>query len=138
MLFFGCPITSIFHLLSFFLLQFFLSGWDTTSFCTSSSAIGGTIVLDLQSGSCVHCQLFRTYTKQRPCGPAVLRGSPQPAARDNANGSQPWYMPPPAKLGQLACTPREFPALVFFFPEEERPSNLHCGTSYILSLPISH
>lgn len=43
---------------SLFLLCFWFSGWDTTSFYTSISAMGGTIVLDLQSSSCVHCQLF--------------------------------------------------------------------------------
>lgn len=102
---------------SLFVVKYFLSGWDTTCFCTSTIAMGGTIVLDLQSSSCVHCQLFQTHTHTHiqacsigPRGPAVRRGSPQPAARDNASGSQPWYMPPPAKLGQLACMPRVLPA----------------------------
>lgn len=49
-------------LLSLFVVQHFLSEWDTTSFYTSTSAMGGTIVLDLQSSSCVHCQLFPTHS----------------------------------------------------------------------------
>lgn len=47
---------------SFFLLCLWLSGCDTTSFYTSISAMEGTIVLDLQSSSCVHCQLFPTHS----------------------------------------------------------------------------
>ncbi len=51
---------------SFFLLCLWFStsfrGWDTTNFYTSTSAMGGTIVPDLQSSSCVHCQLFPTHS----------------------------------------------------------------------------
>lgn len=65
-----------------FVVSTFLSGRDTTSQCTCSAAMwGGTIMLDLQSSSCVQCQLFPN-TQLQPRGPAVLRRSPQPAARD--------------------------------------------------------
>lgn len=108
-------LTSIF-LPSLFVAQHFLSGgWESTSSSKNISAMGGTIVLDSQSGSCVHCQLFppHTHTQPRPRCPAVLRGGPQPAARDSADGSQPWLVPPRAKLGQLARTPRAFLASHF-------------------------
>lgn len=74
--------------------------------------MGGTIVLDLQSSSCVHCQLFHTHSNGSAAQPFSTGDHNQPA-RDNASGSQPWYMPPPAKLGQLPCAPRAFPAQHF-------------------------
>lgn len=119
---------------SLFVVQHFLSRWDTTNFYTSTGALTGTIMLDLQSSSCVHCQLF-LHTQQQPRGPAVLHGSPLPAARDNTSGSQLWYVPPPNKLGQLDCTPRELPAQ--YFLKEIRPLNLQCGKSRFWFHPLT-
>lgn len=53
------------------------------------------------------------HANRGPAAQPFSAGVRTPAARDDANGSQPWCMPPPAKLGQLACTPRAFPASHF-------------------------
>lgn len=79
-------ITSIL-LPSLFVVQHFLSGWDSTSFYKSISAMGGTIVLDLQSSSCVHCQLFPTHSNGPAAQPfsAGVRNQPPETTLAEAN-----------------------------------------------------
>lgn len=108
------PIMCI-YLPSLFVVRHFLSGWDTTSFHTSTSAIAGTMVLDLQSSSCVHCQLFPTHSNGPAAQPFSAGVHNQPP-ETTPSGSQAWYKPAPAKLGQLAYTLKALPAQCF--PEE--------------------
>lgn len=80
-------VTSIL-LPSLFVVQHFLSRWDTTSFYTSNGTTGGTIVLDLQSSSCVHCQLFPTHSNGPVAQPFSTGVRNQPPAKTQAEANR--------------------------------------------------